>query len=120
MKWLATVDNGTSIETCPYFARAITLDATSVMALPASGPQPRHDARRHPPLPIGDPDLEPPASRQNSPAHAALPKTPGSLEAQRRELSTTARTGGRRAGWAESQPLLRSVPQQLICSGFEI
>ena len=33
MKWLATVDNGTSIETCPYFARTITLDATSVMVL---------------------------------------------------------------------------------------
>eukprot|EP01046_Picozoa_sp_COSAG06_P035248 COSAG06_NODE_3770_length_4925_cov_6.893286_4_plen_138_part_00 len=33
MKWLATVDNGTSIETRPYFARAITPDATSVMAL---------------------------------------------------------------------------------------
>ena len=33
MKWLATVDNGTSIETCPYFARAITLVASSVMAL---------------------------------------------------------------------------------------
>ena len=33
MKWLATVDNGTSIETCPYFARTITLVASSVMVL---------------------------------------------------------------------------------------
>eukprot|EP01047_Picozoa_sp_COSAG01_P133953 COSAG01_NODE_64018_length_278_cov_0.569832_1_plen_33_part_10 len=33
MKWLAMVDNGTSIETCPYFARTITLVASSVMVL---------------------------------------------------------------------------------------
>jgi hypothetical protein len=33
VKWLATVGKGTSVGTCPYFVRAITLVASSVMAL---------------------------------------------------------------------------------------
>ena len=48
------------------------------------------------------------------PSYAALPKIPGSLGAQRRGLSTTARTVGRCAGWAESQPLLRGYSRSIL------
>eukprot|EP01044_Picomonas_judraskeda_P001321 COSAG03_NODE_78_length_14126_cov_12.984886_2_plen_42_part_00 len=36
MKWLATVDNGTSIETCPYFVRATSLVAALESLMPIS------------------------------------------------------------------------------------